>query len=284
MREASGRRRRRARRVRAKDAGWCWARANPAPFAVLLLGGVVLVHVSLRLVRRGQLRDLEGLEAQYLTSVPLAAATVFVLVFLGWPRDVGLTATPNRRALAYLLLPAAFPLVRAAGIHELSSILWIGSVCLAMLVSFHEEVVFRGLLMGALAPGGAKRAVLLSAVAFGAAHLLSQLYGATLAQSLFFLGWATCMGVVFGALRLCTRSLWPPMLLHALFNLLGDTTSGTRFDLGLLPGGIPIDLVVAGPLLAAYGWLCMLRQPASPPTGRLEVGEDQNQRERAARG
>ncbi|MHC4108321.1 MAG: lysostaphin resistance A-like protein [Planctomycetota bacterium] len=200
---------------------------------------------------------MEELNYFYLTTIAFAGLTLLVLVLLGWPRAIGLRSRPRGRAMLYILLPVAFPLFRAAGVREYTAEMWGGWIFLALLVAFHEEVVFRGLLLRVLLRGGTKKAVTVSALLFGVFHLLSPLYGATMTQSLFYWAWATCLGLVFGALRVRTASLWPPIIVHMLYNVVGYTSVGTRFDFGLIWGGIPVDLVVAGPLLAGYGWLCL---------------------------
>jgi membrane protease YdiL (CAAX protease family) len=98
----------------------------------------------------------------------------------------------------------------AAIIHQATrSELLLLAFTLTLLPACIEELLFRGLLMGALA--GAPRAivVLLQALAFGAFHV-------DLAQ-----GIATfVLGLGFGFMRLTTRSLRAPMLAHAAYNLL----------------------------------------------------------------
>jgi membrane protease YdiL (CAAX protease family) len=76
-----------------------------------------------------------------------------------------------------------------------------------------EEVLFRGFLLPGLArsPLGGAGAVLLSALLFALPHLQYDLFDVS---AVFVLG------VVFGAVRLHTGSLWLPIALHAATNLL----------------------------------------------------------------
>lgn len=95
-----------------------------------------------------------------------------------------------------------------------------------LLVPLGEELVFRGILLGWLLsrlsndhtePTAARLAVLFDGVAFGAAHASNVFFGAgdfVIVQVLA----ATALGLIFGTLRVRTRSLAAPILLHALVN------------------------------------------------------------------
>lgn len=95
-----------------------------------------------------------------------------------------------------------------------------------VLVPVGEELVFRGVVLGwllaHLSTDHNKRAarglaVLFSGIAFGAAHASNALFGAGGFVVIQVLA-ATGLGLVFGALRVRTRSLLAPMALHALVN------------------------------------------------------------------
>ena len=80
--------------------------------------------------------------------------------------------------------------------------------CLVGLVPMIEELLFRGLfLFGLERRYGPTFALILSACFFGIVHM-----GAVPAV------YATCAGLVLGALALTTRSVWPGIALHAAIN------------------------------------------------------------------
>jgi membrane protease YdiL (CAAX protease family) len=95
-----------------------------------------------------------------------------------------------------------------------------------VLVPAGEELVFRGVLLGWLlsrltygrpAPTAARLAIIISAVAFGAGHASNALFGAgdfALVQVVA----ATVLGLIFGWLRIETRSIIAPILLHGVVN------------------------------------------------------------------
>ena len=82
-------------------------------------------------------------------------------------------------------------------------------IVLTILPAFVEELLFRGLLMGALSGGPYWLVLVLPAAAFGAFHM-------DIAQ-----GMATfVLGLGFGFMRLATRSLRAPIAAHATYNLI----------------------------------------------------------------
>jgi len=87
---------------------------------------------------------------------------------------------------------------------------------LVVMAPLSEELMFRGLFLHRLAEGyGARHAVLGSALCFGVFHLLPwQAVGAAL------------VGIYLGWLLIRTRSIFVPMLAHALFNLIPVAAAG----------------------------------------------------------
>ena len=116
----------------------------------------------------------------------------------------------------------------------------------ALVPAFCEELLFRGLVLGNLAPYGKTSAVLCSALLFGLMH-----------QNIGQMFYATVAGVVLGIIYLETRSIWAPTLLHMFNNLSSvlntilwdrlDVTSANRLiallDLLLIGSGL-ISLIV----------------------------------------
>ena len=80
-------------------------------------------------------------------------------------------------------------------------------VSTSFLPGFGEELAHRGLLLGNMRNNGLKRAILLSALMFGLAHL-------NVAQ----FGYAFVVGLILGASTMITRSIFPAMIIHATSN------------------------------------------------------------------
>jgi len=89
-------------------------------------------------------------------------------------------------------------------------LLWLAVVVGAPVV---EETFFRGFLFRGLAasPLGGPGTIVVTSLAWAAIHLQYDLYDM---GTIFFLG------LLLGAFRLITGSIWPPLLMHALVNLL----------------------------------------------------------------
>jgi uncharacterized protein len=126
-------------------------------------------------------------------------------------RDLGLLWVP---AALFVVLPLLL------GVRSLAPATATFLVVAYALTGFTEEAWYRGVLLWMLRPVGARRAVVLAAVFFGAAHLVNLLFRANP-----FLGFAQAVGafsegVGFGALRLKMNTIWPLIVVHGLEDLL----------------------------------------------------------------
>lgn len=82
-------------------------------------------------------------------------------------------------------------------------------LCISVLAGVSEEMLFRGLIQGALAaPLGQPAAILLASLAFGAAHWITPAY--------FVI--ATVIGAAMSGLWLGTGNLLTPMVTHAVYD------------------------------------------------------------------
>ncbi len=91
-----------------------------------------------------------------------------------------------------------------------------------LLVGFLEEVIFRGLLFRALRPEGVRRAAVISALTFGAGHLVNLFNGsgAPVPDTLLQVAYAVALGFLFVVLFERGGSLWPAILTHGAVNAL----------------------------------------------------------------
>lgn len=112
----------------------------------------------------------------------------------------------------------------------------------AVLPGLVEELVFRGWILGSLAPFGERRALLLSALIFGLIH-------GNLTQVPF----AFVLGLLFGYIFLRTGRLWPGMMLHFLNNAMSVGLDYLSANMGLsenaymlLQMGLFVGLIAAG--------------------------------------
>lgn len=146
-----------------------------------------------------------------------AAASALLLPAAVWPRWIALPF--------HLLFPeTAMPIYEGGGFGF--------ALAAVLLVPFMEEVLYRGLLLGALRQYGRWPAIIASALLFGLGH------GLTLAFSTFVVGW------VLGWLACEYRSIWPGFIVHASFNLFAAVGAWTLPDEIAGPSGAPALLVM----------------------------------------
>lgn len=171
----------------------------------------------------------EQVSLDQLLSRGVAPQVVLACVFLAlvtpfFPRrPVGLVPPVSRRSLL-LVLPAAiylalfFGLAIVIGLPPLKTIGFI--LVNACLVGFSEELACRGILFqGFRARYRIWPTIWLTSLIFGALHVLNGFvtghFGLAVVQALA----AFCTGMLFMAIRVRTGSLYPGMVLHALWDL-----------------------------------------------------------------
>lgn len=93
-------------------------------------------------------------------------------------------------------------------------ILFVNLLCTAVLPAICEETAHRGLLLKGLGPLGRKRAIIISSMLFGLAHMNIQQ---------FF--YATLIGFLLGYLASVCDSIYPAMIIHFMNNALSTLMS-----------------------------------------------------------
>lgn len=111
--------------------------------------------------------------------------------------------------------------------------------CNAALVAVSEELMFRGILLqGMLERYAVWPAVLMSSALFGVVHTTNGLATGDFSGGLWQAVAAALQGVGYAAIRLRTRSVWPMVLVHGVwdFALVTATLSDTAEDgISILP-------------------------------------------------
>ena len=172
------------------------ARRGPAPLALGIYGGftVITLAVAWALGRSPITAEawLPGPE------IGLHAASIAVGLFIAAVTVRATRALVKRWSWVRALHADLRPAIHDAGDVTL--------VVLGIASAVGEELFFRGLLAPALG-------LVLSSLAFGMLHQLRGRAGWV------WTGWATLMGLVFGALFLATGSLLGPLVAHAAINV-----------------------------------------------------------------
>jgi membrane protease YdiL (CAAX protease family) len=184
--------------------------------------GWLLITIGGGLLQAGGTTSLDELATSgVVLAIPGAALFLLLAVAaLGWIRAVGLTVSHNNRTLLVPSLAVAIlvALSAAAGLPATDVLLLL--VVNTAFVGISEELAFRGVLLSSLLGRmSVRRAVLISAVVFGAVHSFNAILTGEIAQALSQSVIAVGMGIWAGVLRVRTGSLVGPMVLHALWDL-----------------------------------------------------------------
>lgn len=202
-----------------------------------------------------------------------AALALGVLLRLGWLRAAGFNGPSRWRSLYLLWLPALLALfyLASAFITPVSSVSGLLLAALAtFLTGLDEEARFRGVVLQALLPLGPLSGAALSGLFFGLAHLNNLLTHSPLPVVLAQVVGAFLLGFGFAACRLRTRTIWPLILFHALYDLPANLTLFNARNVATVISGLSmlsvtslvLVLILPGLILACYG-LFLLR-PGAP--------------------
>lgn len=213
---------------------------------------------------RGSLGEL--VSQRVVIATPVAALFLLLVArTFGWT-DLGLNG-PRPTASVRLLWPVAVYVVALAGLASLNHDIAFPAFAFVLVntafVGLSEELAFRGVLWGAARkalafwPG-----VLLVSALFGSVHLLNVFITGELAEAAVQALGAFLSGLAYLALRIRTRSLWPMIIGHWLWDtavfMNATDPAGSAATASTQPN------LLAGPLLIAplalYG-LWLLRKP-----------------------
>ena len=187
--------------------------------------------------------DLTGTPGSSFFQWIYAGLVVAVIWALGWGRRTTLVGPSDREGLklwAWFAVPLGLiylavisaALSMPARPDVVQALIW--TAVFALAVGVGEEALFRGLLMGTLrARHSAGRALVISSAVFAVAHAGNALWGQSPLLTAQQVGFTFAIGALFGAIALQTASLWPAILLHAVWDayaisaLLIDTPGAT---------------------------------------------------------
>lgn len=232
---------------------------NADTVTLTLISGLVTLAIVLAfyLIRRKKLSEA-------LMLCPVPAPTLLTAASL----------TPGLYfvvSLALILLPEAWTEGYAEASAGIGSGTLVGLISVAVVAPIVEEFIFRGLVMNRLSrvmPGWL--AVVLSAAVFGMCH-----------GNLVWFCYAFALGAVFGFIDLRAGSIWPSILSHVLFNLIGqigtfipETEEGTEmlvFMGVLLVAGIALPIINRKAIAALFHPAPVetaAQEPATAPKNR----------------
>lgn len=95
------------------------------------------------------------------------------------------------------------------------------------LVGYIEEIVFRGLLFKAIEKKNVKRAIIISAVTFGAGHIINLLTGQATVDTILQIVYAIAIGLAFVMVFYISKSLIPCIVTHSLIDITSKFSADT---------------------------------------------------------
>src|ERR1700704_537935 len=198
-----------------------------------------------------------------------------VLTRLRWWRRVGFMPVSEWRAphlVTPLLLILVLPVVglSARGLMATTALVLTLQVGFLLIDIFMEEVTYRGVILEALAGLGSGSRVTLAAILFGLSHLDNLfLPGADELGVAYQIFEAALVGILFGAVRLRMNTIWPVMIVHAIYDLMLVLAFGHAYPVApTVPGFVVATIVNLG--LAAIGFV-LLRPRFAASLARSEA-------------
>lgn len=201
------------KKIYDKDQGW---------FAVLFIV-VYVVGVSIA----DNLSKSFGIQK----SITLLFCAVLVFVLYNFIKQNKLKKEYGLCKVVYPIPKWSFymPLVVLASVNLwfglklnmtiLESIFYVVSM---LFVGFLEEIIFRGLLFKSISKSNITIAFIVSSVTFGIGHIVNLINGsgANLVSNLFQVAYAIPIGFLFVTIFYFSKSLWPCIVTHSVFNAL----------------------------------------------------------------
>ncbi len=169
---------------------------------------------------------LPFLQSALIGEVLLALVVVVPIIVLGWWAETGFTRGINGWGVVLCIMPVVLVVLPVMlglpfVVGRASAPMLLTAAALVVLVGFVEEGLCRGLLLRSLLPGGIWASVLISSLLFSVLHLTNILSGLPWPYVMGQLLLAFGSGVLFAAIRLRTRSIWPSLLMHAAHDFPG---------------------------------------------------------------
>ncbi len=233
---------------------------HPIVFSVIV---VILAMAIITLLGAGlTYLKLSEFTIQCIVEATFCGYVIFLLTRLLWWHEAGFkNPTTWRKYLAYLpLLFLPIVVVVISGFKSASSSTVIWFALYTLMVGFAEEGLLRGVVLRAMLPSGVTRAVLVSSLIFGLAHLINIWQGHSASTVIIQIIYVTLLGIGFAGARLYTGTIWPAIVIHALIDFVDFASRGFVLTLPqtITLTGVIFTIVITS-LYALYGWWLLRR-------------------------
>jgi membrane protease YdiL (CAAX protease family) len=196
---------------------------------------------------------------------------------------LGLKLWPMAFGLPFLVLLFSYAIIWLTGLAQFAvppgygfagTLDFVLSFTVTMIVCFGEEIGWRGYLLPRLMPLGHRPALLISGVLQGFWHVplivFTTLYHGAANPFVaipLFLVTMTIAGILFGYLRIVSKSTWPAVITHGVFNIYWTlftayTVSGSVLATEYLAGESGV-LTIAAMAILAFILIRRMENPAS---------------------
>ena len=173
----------------------------------------------------------------FIANTILSACLIVIMLVLKRTSYYGLKKVENARQYLYfipLLIIVTVNLWNGFNINHSSN--EIGFHILTMInIGFIEEIIFRGFLFKMMAKNSVKSAIIVSAITFGAGHIVNLINGADLIPTLIQICYATSIGYLFVIIFHKSKSLIPCIITHCLVNSLSIFNVENTLSLYIAP-------------------------------------------------
>ena len=219
---------------------------------VVFVFWIVIVFVGELLAVGG---DPTGLDAMVQAQIvpALVVAPIFLLIvvaYFKWWKETGLKWVDNNRSLLLLWLPTlAIIIILALGlpVNTLGGNVLLIVLINTLLVGISEELLFRGILLhGARTRYSLWAAIWIVTILFGLIHALNGFITGDFVTALFQAVAAFSAGVMYMGLRLRQNSLFPAMLVHALWDFSLFSAGQVTLAIGLVGNAFTIIFFLYG--------------------------------------
>ncbi|MBP3524295.1 MAG: CPBP family intramembrane metalloprotease [Clostridia bacterium] len=179
----------------------------------------IIVYVVVMGNLRGNFGD-ESLYSMLAALVMASVLTVFIVRNRLTDRFGLVLWTDSRKYLYFIpfVLLCTVNLWFGVSLHD-SMGRQIVAVMTMALVAYVEEIIFRGLLYRAIEKDSVKQAIVISAITFGAGHIVNLLTGQGSLDTLLQMGYAIAIGFAFVMCFYKSGSLVPCIATHAIVNV-----------------------------------------------------------------
>lgn len=186
----------------------------------------------------------------FIANTILSVCLIVIMLVLKRTAYYGLKKIENVRQYLYfipLLVIVTVNLWNGFNINHSSSEI-IFHILTMLNIGFIEEIIFRGFLFKMMAKTNVRCAVIVSAVTFGAGHIINLINGAELIPTLIQVCYATATGYLFVIIFQKSKSLVPCIITHCLVNSLSVFNVENTLSLYIAP----VFLIIIPLVYAVY--------------------------------